>query len=54
MQLDVPAIEPAVATPEQWALQTLDAYRPLFTDLATSLGGTDDSPPTGGEIRWPR
>ncbi len=43
MQLDVPAIEPAVATPEQWALQTLDAYRPLFTELATSLGSADDT-----------
>lgn len=44
MQLEVPATEPDVATPEQWAQQTLDAYRPLFTDLATSLGGTDDLP----------
>ncbi len=42
--LDVPAVEPAVATPEQWAQQTLEAYRPLFTDLATSLGATDDLP----------
>ncbi len=46
MQLDVPAIEPSVATPEQWALQTLDAYRPLFTELATSLGSSDDVPAT--------
>lgn len=44
MQLDVPAIEPAVATPEQWALQTLEAYRPLFTELATSLGPNDSLP----------
>jgi putative hydrolase len=44
MQLAVPATEPAVATPEQWAQQTLEAYRPLFTDLATSLGATDDLP----------
>ena len=44
MQLEVPATEPDVATPEQWAQQTLDAYRPLFTDLATSLGSTDDLP----------
>ena len=41
MQLDVPTVEPSVATPEQWALQTLEAYRPLFTDLATSLGPSD-------------
>ena len=44
MQLEVPAIEPDVATPEQWAQQTLEAYRPLFTELATSLGGTDELP----------
>jgi putative hydrolase len=45
MQLEVPPTEPSVATPEQWAQQTLEAYRPLFTELATSLGGTDDLPP---------
>ena len=33
------------ATPEQWALQTLDAYRPLFTELATSLGPPTTCPP---------
>ena len=38
MGLDVPPTEPAVATPEQWAQQTLEAYRPLFTDMAASLG----------------
>ncbi len=44
MQLEVPDTEPDVATPEQWAQQTLEAYRPLFTDLATSLGSSDDLP----------
>jgi uncharacterized protein (DUF2342 family) len=44
MQLEVPGVEPDVATPEQWAQQTLEAYRPLFTDLAVSLGATDDLP----------
>jgi putative hydrolase len=44
MQLEVPATEPSVATREQWAQQTLEAYRPLFTDLATSLGSTDELP----------
>lgn len=44
MQLEVPATEPTVATPEQWAHQTLEAYRPLFTELATSLGPSDDLP----------
>ncbi len=44
MQLEVPTTEPSVATAEQWAQQTLEAYRPLFTDLATSLGSTDDLP----------
>ncbi len=38
MGLDVPEVEPSVATPEQWASETLEAYRPLFTELATSLG----------------
>ncbi len=49
MQLDVPTVEPSVATPEQWALQTLEAYRPLFTDLATSLGPSDDLPATADD-----
>ena len=44
MQLEVPATEPSVATPEQWAQQTLEAYRPLFNDLATSLGPRDELP----------
>ena len=44
MQLEVPTTEPAVATAEQWAQQTLEAYRPLFTELATSLGSTDELP----------
>ena len=44
MGIDAPFVEPSVATPEQWAQQTLEAYRPLFTDLATSLGASDDLP----------
>ncbi|MEP6297933.1 MAG: zinc-dependent metalloprotease, partial [Ilumatobacter sp.] len=45
MGVDVPEVEPSVATPEQWAAETLEAYKPLFTDLATSLGpqDTDDA-----------
>lgn len=39
--------EPRIVTRGQWAAETLDAYRPLFTDLATSLNqsdaGTDDA-----------
>jgi putative hydrolase len=42
MQLEVPETEPSVATPEQWAQQTLEAYRPLFTDMATSLGPSEE------------
>ena len=42
MGIDVPATEPSVATPEQWAQQTLEAYRPLFVDMASSLGPADD------------
>ena len=44
MDIDVPGVEPSVATPEQWAAQTLEAYRPLFTELASSLGPGDDDP----------
>jgi putative hydrolase len=37
--------EPELVTPGQWAQRTLDDYRPLFTQLATSLGaGADDDP----------
>ncbi len=43
MQIPVADAAPEVATPEQWAAQTLDAYRPLFNDLATSLGQADDA-----------
>ena len=35
--------EPRVVTRGQWAAETLDAYRPLFTDLATSLGQQPES-----------
>ena len=40
--------EPRIVTRGQWAAETLEAYRPLFTDLATSLGqqpGTDVEAP---------
>lgn len=42
MGIDVPDVEPSVATPEQWAAETLEAYKPLFTEMATSLGPQDD------------
>ena len=45
--LDVPPTEPEVATPQQWAQQTLEAYRPLFTEMASSLGAADDDVPEG-------
>ena len=35
---------PELVTPGQWAQRTLDDYRPLFTQLATSLGQTDEDP----------
>ena len=38
---EAPVTEPTVATPEQWATETLEAYRPLFVDMATSLGPSD-------------
>jgi putative hydrolase len=43
MQHDVPDVELRAATPEQWAAETLEAYRPLFNELATSLGSTSPS-----------
>ena len=36
--------EPRIVTRSQWAAETLEAYRPLFTDLATSLGQQPDEP----------
>ncbi|TVR28161.1 MAG: hypothetical protein EA389_00965 [Ilumatobacter sp.] len=36
--------EPVLMTRGQWAQSTLDAYRPLFTELATSLGAAGDHP----------
>lgn len=40
--------DPRVVTRSQWAAETLEAYRPLFTDLATSLSRQapvdDDAP----------
>lgn len=41
MGVEAPGVEPSVVTPQQWATDTLEAYRPLFTDLATSLGPQD-------------
>jgi putative hydrolase len=35
--LDAPRAELELTTPGAWAQRTLDAYRPLFTDLAVSL-----------------
>jgi putative hydrolase len=43
MQLEVPNREVSVAAPEQWAQQTLEAYKPLFTEMATSLGASGDA-----------
>lgn len=36
--------EPRVITRSQWAHETLEAYRPLFTDLAASLGQQPAAP----------
>jgi putative hydrolase len=49
---DAPAPEPQVVTRSQWASGTLDAYRHLFTELATALGKTgevDDLPEAAGD-----
>lgn len=42
MGINVPVVETTVVTPERWATDALEAYRPLFVELATSLGGGDD------------
>ncbi len=39
---DTPFPEPRVVTRGQWTAETLEAYRPLFTDLATTLGQQPD------------
>lgn len=36
--------EPRLVTRGQWATEALDAYRPLFTELANSLGGPPSTP----------
>lgn len=41
-----PEITPV--TPGTWAQRTLDAYRPLFTEMATSLGRRGDASTDGG------
>jgi putative hydrolase len=43
--LDTPAPEPQAVTRGQWANGTLEAYRHLFTEMATALG----TPPGGEE-----
>lgn len=44
---DVSDIEPSCVTRSAWATATLEAYRPLFTDLATSLAA--DTSDTGDD-----
>lgn len=46
--LDTTFPEPVLMTRGQWASATLEAYRPLFTELATSLGATGDDE-SGGD-----
>lgn len=43
---DAPFPEPQAVTRTVWARRALDDYRPLFTELATSLGRRDDDPDT--------
>ena len=45
--------EPRIVTRGQWASETLDAYRPLFTDLATSLGQQPDAEGDAAEAADP-
>jgi putative hydrolase len=50
---DDPAPEPQVATRSQWAQSTLEAYRHLFTDLATALGAPATEEPDEAELTDP-
>jgi putative hydrolase len=45
MGADLDPVEPETVTRGQWAAGTLDAYRHLFTRLATALGSPADDPP---------
>lgn len=45
--------EPRIVTRSVWANETLDAYRPLFTDMATSLGQPPDVEPSDAEAADP-
>jgi putative hydrolase len=47
--LDPPRVALELTTKGVWAQRTLEAYRPLFTDLAVSLG----RPPAGAETETP-
>jgi len=42
--IDAPRATLELTTPGVWAQRTLDAYRPLFTELAVSLGRTGSAP----------
>ena len=48
---DGPSPEIIPVTTGAWAQRTLEAYRPLFTDLAVSLGTTAQSFATSDAIR---
>lgn len=45
--LDTPPARVELTTPGAWAQRTLEAYRPLFTELAQSLGATPPTPSAG-------
>ena len=46
--------EPQAVTRSQWASGTLDAYRHLFTEMATALGTPTATCRSWGTIRrWP-
>ena len=46
--------DPKLLTPGQWAHETLEAYRPLFTELATSLGSSRQARRGRRATRWRR
>jgi putative hydrolase len=49
MGIDTAAPDPQTVSRSQWASGTLDAYRHLFTEMATALGSSGDEPDAEGD-----
>jgi putative hydrolase len=49
MGIDAAPPDPQTVSRSQWASGTLDAYRHLFTEMATALGSAGDEPDASGD-----